>query len=332
MREQCQLGAREPIDIAVVIPAYNAEAFIVDALDSIALQTRRPDEVIVVDDGSTDRTQAFVAAWRADNDLEVRLLGQVHAGLPAARNTGIAATRRSWIALLDADDVWCSDHLSSLESAVAHFPASILVFGDIYIFSGNAVSCEWFSREKAASHGLAMSSGSYSRLDAGLYESLVSGNYIVPSSLMFCREAAARAGFFDESLTVMEDGDFLLRLSRLGNFTYSGRMTVGCRDHAANLTHEKNALRNDYFAFHVLRKTLHNSPRLMLDAREEGMTRAKLSLAARNLIYSASSRGVVTYVNAWRTLLEAGMYKEAFNVKHFARALFSCLRKGVGRK
>jgi glycosyltransferase involved in cell wall biosynthesis len=86
--------------VAVVIPAYNAGQFIGEALDSVSAQTARPSEVIVVDDGSTDRTAA-VARSRG-----VTLLTQPNRGVAAARNLAIRATGQHWIAFLDADDVW----------------------------------------------------------------------------------------------------------------------------------------------------------------------------------------------------------------------------------
>lgn len=315
------------IDICVVIPAYNAEKFIGDALDSVALQTRRPDEVVVVDDGSTDRTQEAVKMWQESNDLKVRMVSQGHAGLPAARNSGIFATQQSWIALLDADDVWCPTHLALLESAAESFPGSVLVFGDIYIFSETAVICEWFSRKKAAMRGVSMQEGKCYLSGSGLYESLVMGNYIVPSGLMFSRQAAALIGFFDENLKVMEDSDFLLRLSRLGGFAYVANMTAGCRSHEGNITHEKNLLQNNYFAFQVLRKILNDSCRLALNESEKKVTREGQSVMAENLIYSASISGLVAYMKALFILFEAGFYGKALNPKNFIRALFYTLNR-----
>ncbi|HEB55836.1 MAG TPA: glycosyltransferase family 2 protein [Gammaproteobacteria bacterium] len=316
------LDAETAIDICVVIPVYNAARFIIDALDSIAIQVRRPDEIIIVDDGSTDNSRELIEAWRKDNDFSVQVLSQEHAGLPAARNAALKITRRGWVALLDADDVWCSSHLASLESAVRRFSDSILVFGDVYIFSENAIVDEWFSKEKMLACGIPEIEGEYYRLGSGLYKSLVPGNYIVPSSMMFFRDKAASLHFFDEGFHVMEDYDFLLRFSKQGNFIYTKKLTVGCRDHDANITNEKNALQINYFSFQALRKALDDSFQSTLDVSEQMVTRKQFPVAAGNLIYSASLKGFAAYVTAFCFLFRNKMKKVAFNPKHFTRALY----------
>ena len=99
--------------ISIVIPAYNAAAFIGTALLSVQNQTYRDWEVLVVDDSSTDDTRAVVADW-ARRDDRIHLLAQPRNGGPAvARNAGFDAARGEWIALLDADDAWAEDRLAS---------------------------------------------------------------------------------------------------------------------------------------------------------------------------------------------------------------------------
>jgi len=314
--------AETAIDICVVIPVYNAAKFIVNALDSVAVQTRRPNEIIIVDDGSTDNSRELVEAWKRDNDFPVQVVNKEHAGLPAARNAAINMTRRDWVALLDADDIWCSSHLASLESAVINFSDSILVFGDVSIFSENTVIDRWFSKEKSIACGIPESAGECYRLASGLYKSLLPGNYIVPSSLMFFRDAAASIYFFDEDFRVMEDYDFLLRLSKRGSFIYTKKLTVGCREHDANITNEKNVLQINYFSFCALRKALDDPFQSTLDASEQAMTRKQLLVTAGNLIYSASKKGFGAYVAALSFLFRNKMKKVAFNPKHFTRALY----------
>jgi glycosyltransferase involved in cell wall biosynthesis len=102
--------------VSCIVPAYNAERFLRDALDSILAQTYQPIEVIVADDGSTDGT-AGVAAGHGERVRHVR---QPHRGLPAARNLGLSAARGEFIAFLDADDLW---HPEKLERQMARFHA-----------------------------------------------------------------------------------------------------------------------------------------------------------------------------------------------------------------
>jgi len=93
--------------VSVVIPAYNCARYISRAIESVLAQTHPADEIIVVDDGSTDDTAAVVRQYGS----AVRYIYQNNAGPSAARNTGINAARYPWIAFLDADDEWLPEKL-----------------------------------------------------------------------------------------------------------------------------------------------------------------------------------------------------------------------------
>jgi glycosyltransferase involved in cell wall biosynthesis len=95
--------------VSVVIPLYQTERYIAETLQSVLAQTFRDFEVIVVDDGSTDRGPGIA---RAVIDARVRVITQLNRGLAGARNTGIRNARGRYIALLDADDLWDADKLA----------------------------------------------------------------------------------------------------------------------------------------------------------------------------------------------------------------------------
>jgi glycosyltransferase involved in cell wall biosynthesis len=99
--------------ISVVIPAYQAEPYLSGALASVATQTCLPDEVLVVNDGSTDRTAEIARSW--SDQLPVVLIDKpVNEGLGMARKSAIAQASNELIAQLDADDIWLPDHLELL--------------------------------------------------------------------------------------------------------------------------------------------------------------------------------------------------------------------------
>ena len=102
--------------ISCIVPVFNGERYLREALESIFKQTYRPLEVIIADDGSTDGTAAVVARYGA----QIRYLWQPNAGAPAARNLGLTAARGEFIAFLDADDLW---HLEKLARQMARFQA-----------------------------------------------------------------------------------------------------------------------------------------------------------------------------------------------------------------
>lgn len=101
--------------ISVVIPAYNAEMHIARAIDSVLAQTRPADEIIVIDDGSTDGTAEVVLSYGD----KVIFIQQQNAGVSVARNTGIERATGGWIAFLDADDEWLPEKLN-LQSEHLH--------------------------------------------------------------------------------------------------------------------------------------------------------------------------------------------------------------------
>jgi glycosyltransferase involved in cell wall biosynthesis len=106
------------VTVSAVIPAYNSGKYLARALDSVLAQTCPPDEIIVVDDGSTDDTAAVA---RSCGD-RIRFIPQPNAGASAARNTGIQASTSEWIAFLDADDEWLPDKLQTQLDHLRRYP------------------------------------------------------------------------------------------------------------------------------------------------------------------------------------------------------------------
>ena len=108
--EAASLTGKIPVDplISCIVPVYNGERFVAEALESILAQTYRPIEVIVADDESTDGTAAVLDRYRD----RVRILTQPTAGPAATRNLGLRAARGEFVAFLDADDLWRQEKLS----------------------------------------------------------------------------------------------------------------------------------------------------------------------------------------------------------------------------
>src|SRR5262245_10754564 len=101
------MTAPSPPLVSCIVPVYNGEAFLGEALASIRAQRHRPIEILVVDDGSTDGTAAVVMAA----DAGIRYMRQDNAGGAAARNRGIGMARGTFVAFLDADDLWPPEKL-----------------------------------------------------------------------------------------------------------------------------------------------------------------------------------------------------------------------------
>jgi len=119
--------------VSVIVPVFNAERFVAQALASVAAQTYRDFELLVVDGGSTDGTEARVQAHAAQHG-PVRWVRQAGTGLAAAWNSGLAAATGEWVAFLDSDDLWSPDKLERQAAYLRAHPEAAFVIGQVQFF------------------------------------------------------------------------------------------------------------------------------------------------------------------------------------------------------
>jgi glycosyltransferase involved in cell wall biosynthesis len=183
-----------PPQVSVILPTYNRDWILAEAIDSV-LGQRYPDlELIVVDDGSTDRTAELLASYGE----RLRHIQQPNRGVSAARNTGIAAARGSLIAFLDSDDLWLPGKVTAqVRYFNTHPHISICQTEEFWIRKGKRVNPK--NRHRKASGMI---------FDRSLELCLIS-----PSAVMLRRELLDRVGGFDETLPACEDYDLWLRIS-----------------------------------------------------------------------------------------------------------------------
>jgi glycosyltransferase involved in cell wall biosynthesis len=191
--ESNSVGFVDGNSVTVVIPTFNRAGPLRRALASVVAQTRPPDEIIVVDDGSTDDTARLVS-----EDFEgVRYLVQDRAGVSAARNRGIAEARGRWIAFLDSDDEWQPSKLErQLAALVIESTYRICHTEEIWIRRGRRVNPK---------HRHAKAGGFIFRRCLPLCA-------MSPSSVIMHRSLIEEIGPFDEDLPVCEDYDMWLRV------------------------------------------------------------------------------------------------------------------------
>ena len=103
------------VDIAVVVPVYNAERTLLASLQSIEQQLLPPKELIIVNDGSSDASEKIIQDFASQSTLQIVSIIQENKGLGAARNKGWNASSCNWIAFLDADDLWDAEKLNRLQ-------------------------------------------------------------------------------------------------------------------------------------------------------------------------------------------------------------------------
>lgn len=185
-----------PVDFSVVIPLFDKRAFIGATLVSVLAQSLSPREVIVVDDGSTDGGDALVERF---GDARVRLIRQANAGPGTARNSGFAAARGEWVALVDADDLWRRDHLASLAAVIAAYPAVDAVGAAPRIFAGDRMPHD----APGPDEGVAREIDFFEEHHSGLFSA---------SSIAFRRSAFARTAGFG-TYPAGEDVEFWIRFA-----------------------------------------------------------------------------------------------------------------------
>lgn len=320
-------------NVSVVIPAYNAESFVIDALESVARQSLLPKEVIIINDGSTDKTFDVVQAWivARDNGCPIHLFSQKNKGLPATRNFGIEQAKGKWIALLDADDIWESCHLAELlnalnveSSAVAAYGAGRLLVGT----SVNDVLYDDFWDNPSKKFGKKIDSSPYQVIEKNIFTRLIHGNFIKPSSLIFSKEVAANIGLFDETLRTGEDREFLVRLIFEGNFVYIPVPITQYRWHDDNISQSKNAKRNMENGLRALKKITSNS-KLKLTDEQKLACLNEVRSAVSGYLYVCAKSGFKDYINGFKVVNELFDQRTAvvaFNAKHLAHCIRSTLK------
>ena len=180
--------------ISVVIPTYNRKNLLKRAIQSVIKQTLHPFEIIVVDDGSIDGTQS----WLADEFPFVRCLYQNNSGVSRARNNGIKSAQGSWIALLDSDDEWLPDKLEQQVKLIRDIPEALFCHtNEIWIRNGVRVN----QMKKHQKYG------------GDIFEKCLDRCRISPSSSIMKKEIFDIVGLFDESLNICEDYDLWLRIT-----------------------------------------------------------------------------------------------------------------------
>lgn len=207
--------------MSVIVPAYNAAAYIKDTLDSVFAQTYPSFEIIVVNDGSPD-TAALEELLLPYRDRIV-YLKQENRGLSGARNTGLRAATGSMVALLDADDIWMPDYLEEQTTFLREHPEYDLVYCNARFFGESIYDGKEYM-DVCRSDGEATSAA------------IISRRCHVFVSVTARTEVLKRFGF-DESLRSCEDFDCWLRLSAAGHkIGYHRKVLVRYRKHSASLS------------------------------------------------------------------------------------------------
>ena len=326
---------------SVVMPMYNVEKFVAEAIESVLKQTYEHFELICVDDGCTDGTLEILAKV---TDSRVRLVQQKNMGLAAARNTGIGNARGVYIALLDSDDAW---HPEKLKMHLQHFRNNPSV--------GVSYSASAFMDEEGRDMGVGQYPKTKNVSVADIFCRNPIGNgsaavirHSLLTQMMEIREVAGgyRATYFDESFRQSEDIEFWLRTALRTKWDFAGidkaltRYRVNSSGLSANLDNqlcawermiEKNRSLNP--GFFKEWEGLARAYQLRYLARRAVQSRN--SLKAINLCFSAMlsnwrivikepARTFITFACAFLSVFPASVYGK---VESSAMKLLQWVRK-----
>lgn len=190
--------------VSIIVPAYNAERYLADAVQSALAQTNANVEVLVVNDGSTDGTGTLADALAA-KDARVRVIHQSNGGLPAARNAGLRVARGEYISFLDADDVFLPEKSHAQAQFLDTHPECDLVYSDI-CYADEALRA-------TRMHVRGVPPVPFGAL-------YVYRNWFATTAVLLRASLVRAVGEFDESLVGSEDWDYWIRCARHGTFGY----------------------------------------------------------------------------------------------------------------
>lgn len=218
--EPCMEAEHHAPLVSVIIPIYNGAAFLEATLNSVLQQTYRPIEIVVVDDGSTDKSAAIVRSYP-----EVRYLYQPNSGNATARNRGVAASHGELIAFLDQDDLWMPDKLQTQVDYLLAHPHVPYVLAHITI-----------SLETPGEWPRWMRPETFENDPVGY----------LPSTLMVRRTIFEQIGPFDPRYPHGSDSDWFFRARDAGVIGVTPPQTlVQRRIHADNLSHQTSAVTDE---------------------------------------------------------------------------------------
>jgi len=246
--------------VSVVIPTFNYAQYVAHAVQSVLNQSFSDFEIILVDDGSTDKTQAVLAPFQP----HIRYIYQDNKGLPAARNTGIRAANGEYIAFLDSDDLWLPTKLEKQVALLDRREELGLVYCDF---------C-WQYDEA----GIVVRSPQRDLFRSGfVFADLLMRNFIHTPTPIVRSQVFDAVGLFDESLPASEDWDMWLRIVACFKIDFVDEVLAIYRFHSSSMS--RNYLLRYQYELEVFNKAVTSFPEMAEQAgRHKDCRLAELEL------------------------------------------------------
>jgi|ETNvirenome_2_30_1030614.scaffolds.fasta_scaffold00005_185 glycosyltransferase involved in cell wall biosynthesis len=227
--------------ISVVIPAFNAAAYLTETVQSLLSQLSDHDEILVVDDGSTDNTCAVCADI---SDPRVRLVQRANSGGPAApRNAGCSEAKGEYIFLFDSDDIAEPDKISVAMKALENSPKASFLFTNFSLADSNGVITEhkYLDRYSVLKQLEKSPAGTntYTVNGGRLLAALLRANFVGTCSVVFKKSVWLRTEGFNENLRHLDDRDMWLQLCRHGDAVFVDHSSFRYRQHESGISSQR---------------------------------------------------------------------------------------------
>ena len=231
--------------ISVVIPALNAERFIGEAIESVHAQTLNVSEIIVVDNGCSDRTTQIASK------LGAFVIEEKNRGVSPARNAGIRVSSQEWVALLDSDDLWDTRKIEYQWAAIQACPDAGVVACYFRVFQNDSVILE--SSDEVSQQRWAGYQGRVLVGDSCSYFPKIEKDFFprfLPScsDAMLRRDVFAGVGLFDEDVLYDEDFEFFMRVLARYPLALVEKTLISCRRHEQKRSFNLEEVRSSLFS------------------------------------------------------------------------------------
>lgn len=259
--------------VSVIIPAYNAEKTILETIQSLQQQTCSDFEMVVINDGSTDRTLEILASI---DDPRLKVFSYENGGLPTARNRGIERAIGQFLSFIDADDLWTADKLAAQLAALEQHPEA-----------GAAYS--WTAYIDADSHFLY--NGKPVPFTGNIYPQLLLECFIANgSNILVRRSCIAAVGQFDPTLKSTEDWDFYLRLAAKYPFILVPKYQILYRRSSGSMTAKVDVM--EKYNLLVAERAFENAPAELQYLKHQSLANVHLFMVEICLGYTQSDAGI----------------------------------------
>jgi len=224
--------------VSIIIPFFNSEKFLSEAIESVLSQTYSTWELILVDDGSIDGSTAIAQGYAAKDPSRIRYVehhAHEHKGMPTSRNLGIAHSSGEYIAHLDSDDIWSKTLLEEQVKILNHYPTVAMTFGPMKIWTN------WGRSESTRHDRVQRFTFRVNQvLPPPQFVPLLLSEKNDPAGYLIRRAVIEEVGRYEDSLEMCEDWALYIKIALKHNIFVSGNCNYSYRQHPAQSC---NALR-----------------------------------------------------------------------------------------